>query len=265
MGPEPINFVSSAQGVIVDFKKRLSGMSPSQIMYKSAQYVIVLAILWTYNNKMLKPTVASISSMSRSLVVAGIEQNPAFYEPHILSGVIVFSTFFFYTLARNEIFHLFTASGRSNSSASDYSTTLIGLAISILVVVIFSLDVPFLEFTPSKGTPFLLIGSTLLLSYFLISGDLEGFDGKGDVKFYARIFAPIVILLAFALNISMLPPFLTSDIAQLFSVVFILMAIFMANQIASESANPNAHERRTSTMVLIIALPLILYLSLIHI
>jgi len=236
-------------------------MSSSQIFYKSAQYVIVLAILWTYNNKMLEPTVTSISSMSRSLVVAGIEQNPAFYEPHILSGAIVFSTFLFYTLARNEIFNLFTASGRINSSASDYSTTLFGLAISILVVVIFSVDAPFLDFTPSKGTPFLLIGSTLLLSYFLISGDLEGFDGKGDVKLYARIAAPIVILLAVALNISMLPPFLTSDIAQLFSVAFILMALFMANLISTESGNPQTHERRTSTMVLIITLPLILYMT----
>ena len=261
MDSESATFVSSARDTIDDFRKRLSGMSSSQILYKSAQYVIVLAILWTYNNKMLEPTVDSISSMSRSLVVAGIEQNPAFYEPHILSGAIVFSTFLFYTLARNEIFNLFTASGRINSSASDYSTTLFGLAISILVVVIYSLDAPFLDFTPSKGTPFLLIGSTLLLSYFLISGDLEGFDGKGDVKLYARIAAPIVILLAVALNISMLPPFLTADIAQLFSVVFILMALFMANLISTESGNPQTHERRTSTMVLIITLPLILYMT----
>lgn len=261
MDSESATFVSSARDTIDDFRKRLSGMSSSQILYKSAQYVIVLAILWTYNNKMLEPTVTSISSMSRSLVVAGIEQNPAFYEPHILSGAIVFSTFLFYTLARNEIFNLFTASGRINSSASDYSTTLFGLAISILVVVIFSVDAPFLDFTPSKGTPFLLIGSTLLLSYFLISGDLEGFDGKGDVKLYARIAAPIVILLAVALNISMLPPFLTSDIAQLFSVAFILMALFMANLISTESGNPQTHERRTSTMVLIITLPLILYMT----
>lgn len=261
MDSESATFVSSARDTIDDFRKRLSGMSSSQIFYKSAQYVIVLAILWTYNNKMLEPTVTSISSMSRSLVVAGIEQNPAFYEPHILSGAIVFSTFLFYTLARNEIFNLFTASGRINSSASDYSTTLFGLAISILVVVIFSVDAPFLDFTPSKGTPFLLIGSTLLLSYFLISGDLEGFDGKGDVKLYARIAAPIVILLAVALNISMLPPFLTSDIAQLFSVAFILMALFMANLISTESGNPQTHERRTSTMVLIITLPLILYMT----
>jgi len=261
MDSESATFGSSARDTIDDFRKRLSGMSSSQIFYKSAQYVIVLAILWTYNNKMLEPTVTSISSMSRSLVVAGIEQNPAFYEPHILSGAIVFSTFLFYTLARNEIFNLFTASGRINSSASDYSTTLFGLAISILVVVIFSVDAPFLDFTPSKGTPFLLIGSTLLLSYFLISGDLEGFDGKGDVKLYARIAAPIVILLAVALNISMLPPFLTSDIAQLFSVAFILMALFMANLISTESGNPQTHERRTSTMVLIITLPLILYMT----
>ncbi len=259
MGPEPINFVSSAQGVIVDFKKKLSGMPPSQIMYKSAQYLIVLAILWTYNNKMLGPTVDSISSMSRSLVVANIEQNPAFYEPYILSGVIVLSAFTFFTLARNEIFQLFTQSGRSNSSVSDYSTTLIGLVFSILVVLLLSVDTVFLDFTPSKGIPFLLIGTTLLLSYFLISGDLEEFDGKGDVKSYARIAVPIVILIALALNISMLPPFLTSDIAQLFSVVFILMAIFTANQIAKESGNPQVHERRTSAMILVLTLPLILY------
>lgn len=259
MGPEPINFVSSAQGVIVDFKKRFSGMPPSQIMYKSAQYLIVLAILWTYNNKMLGPTVDSISSMSRSLVVANIEQNPAFYEPYILSGVIVLSAFTFFTLARNEIFQLFTQSGRSNSSFSDYSTTLIGLVISILIVLLLSVDSVFLDFTPSKGIPFLLIGTTLLLAYFLISGDLEGFDGKGDVKSYARVAVPIVILIALALNISMLPPFLTSDIAQLFSVAFILMAIFTANQIAKESGNPQTHERRTSAMILVLTLPLILY------
>ena len=259
MLPEPVNFISSAQGVIVDFKKRLSGIPPSQIIFKSMQYALVLAILWTYNNKMLGPAVDSISIMSRSLVVADIEQNPAFYEPHILSGVIMFSAFLFFSLARNEIFQLFSQSGRSNSSFSDYSTTIFGLVFSILIIVIFSLDTPFLDFTPSKGTPFLLVGSTILLAYFLISGDLEGFDGKGDVKSYGRIVAPIVIFIAVALNISMLPPVLTSDLAQLFSVVFILMAIFIANQIAMESGNPQVHDRRTSTMILVLFLPLILY------
>ena len=64
-----------------------------------------------------------------------------------------------------------------------------------------------------------------------------------------------------AFNISFLPPIISSEIASFFSIILILMALFMYYQLSSESGNPLTHDRRSSTIILIIGLPLIIYLS----
>ena len=72
-------------------------------LLKSLQAIIAILILWTYNIKMLNPTVDSISSMSRSFIVDGVQQNPAYYPTTTLSSVILMVFLFFLFLTRNEI------------------------------------------------------------------------------------------------------------------------------------------------------------------
>ena len=65
-----------------------------------------------------------------------------------------------------------------------------------------------------------------------------------------------------ATNISFLPPIISSDLPFFFSLVLLAMTLFVFYQISSESGKPLVHDRRTSTMILILGLPLILYLTI---
>ena len=240
-------------------KNPLRGMSPMQASTKALQWLIVVALLWTYNTKMLAPTIESITSMSRSYTVNGVQQNPAFYESIILSSAVILISLFFFILARNEVTQVIKG---DRSNFSDYSTTLAGIVISVLIIVLCSIDNPLLDFSPAKGMPFLIVGSPVLLAYYLVSNDLERIeDGKREPILYARIAAPLVLYILLAMNISMVPPVISSNLPAFFSASLILMTLVMIIQISSETGNPQTHERRNSTMILILGLPLILYMT----
>tara|TARA_B100001245_G_scaffold209296_1_gene172788 strand:- start:2466 stop:4301 length:1836 start_codon:yes stop_codon:yes gene_type:complete len=240
-------------------KNPLRGLPPMQASSKALKWIIVVALLWTYNTKMLAPTIESITSMSRSYTVNGVQQNPAFYESIILSSAIILISLFFFILARNEVTQVIKG---DRSNFSDYSTTLAGIVISVLIIVLCSIDNPLLDFSPAKGMPFLIVGSPVLLAYYLVSNDLERIeDGKREPILYARIAAPLVLYILLAMNISMIPPVISSNLPVFFSATLILMTLVMIIQISSETGNPQTHERRNSTMILILGLPLILYMA----
>ena len=240
-------------------KNPLRGLPPMQASSKALKWIIVVALLWTYNTKMLAPTIESITSMSRSYTVNGVQQNPAFYESIILSSAIILVSLFFFILARNEVTQVIKG---DRSNFSDYSTTLAGIVISVLIIVLCSIDNPLLDFSPAKGMPFLIVGSPVLLAYYLVSNDLERIeDGKREPILYARIAAPLVLYILLAMNISMVPPVISSNLPAFFSATLILMTLVMIIQISSETGNPQTHERRNSTMILILGLPLILYMA----
>ena len=240
-------------------KNPLRGLPPMQASSKALKWIIVVALLWTYNTKMLVPTIESITSMSRSYTVNGVQQNPAFYESIILSSAILLVSLFFFILARNEVTQVIKG---DRSNFSDYSTTLAGIVISVLIIVLCSIDNPLLDFSPAKGMPFLIVGSPVLLAYYLVSNDLERIeDGKREPILYARIAAPLVLYILLAMNISMVPPVISSNLPAFFSATLILMTLVMIIQISSETGNPQTHERRNSTMILILGLPLILYMA----
>ena len=240
-------------------KNPLRGLPPMQASSKALKWIIVVALLWTYNTKMLAPTIESITSMSRSYTVNGVQQNPAFYESIILSSAIILVSLFFFILARNEVTQVIKG---DRSNFSDYSTTLAGIVISVLIIVLCSIDNPLLDFSPAKGMPFLIVGSPVLLAYYLVSNDLERIeDGKREPILYARIAAPLVLYILLAMNISMVPPVISSNLSAFFSATLILMTLVMIIQISSETGNPQTHERRNSTMILILGLPLILYMA----
>ncbi len=219
--------------------------------------MLAVVVLWTYNSKMLSPSIDAVSSMSRSFVVGGVQQNPAYYEPFSLSSVIIFTFLIFMMLARNEII---PAIRSKNFQISSISLTLSSLIISILVIAISVMG----DFSPAKGMPFLLIGAPVVLASLLVVDDSEILPLKRLSRINSRIINTVIIFSIFigmAFNISFLPPIISSEISTFFSVILILMALFVFYQISSESGNPLTHDRRSSTMILIIGLPLIIYLS----
>ena len=232
--------------------------------------LLAVVVLWTYNNKMLSPSIEAVSSMSRSFVVGDVQQNPAYYEPFSLSSSIIFIFLIFMMLARNE---LAPAIRSKNFQITSISLTLSSLIISIIVIALSVRG----DFSPAKGMPFLLIGAPIVLASLLVVDDSEILPVKRLSGLHllldnairradgnSRTINTVIIFSVFigmALNISFVPPVISSDLSGFFSIMLILMALFVYYQISSESGNPLTHDRRSSTMILIIGLPLIIYLS----
>ena len=226
-------------------------------IFSLIKLLFAVVVLWTYNSKMLSPSIDAVSSMSRSFVVGGVQQNPAYYEPFSLSSAIIFTFLIFMMLARNEIV---PAIRSKIFQISSISLTLSSLIISILVIALSVIG----DFSPAKGMPFLLIGTPIVLASLLVVDDSEILPLKRLSRSNSRIINTVIIFSVFigmALNISFLPPIISSEISSFFSIILILMALFVFYQISSESGNPLTHDRRSSTMILIIGLPLIIYLS----
>jgi len=226
-------------------------------IFSSVKVLLAVVVLWAYNNKMLSPSIEAVSSMSRSFVVGGVQQNPAYYEPLSLSGVIIFIFLIFMILARNEIV---PAIRSKNFQITSISLTLSSLIISILVIALAVMG----DFSPAKGMPFLLIGTPIVLASLLVVDDSDILPLKRLSRSNSRIINTVIIFSVFigmAFNISFLPPIISSEISSFFSIILILMALYVYYQISSESGNPLTHDRRSSTMILVIGLPLIIYLS----
>ena len=146
----------------------------------------------------------------------------------------------------------------------------------IISIIVIALSVRG-DFSPAKGMPFLLIGAPIVLASLLVVDDSEILPVKRLSGLHllldnairradgnSRTINTVIIFSVFigmAFNISFVPPVISSDLSGFFSIILILMALFVYYQISSESGNPLTHDRRSSTMILIIGLPLIIYLS----
>ena len=239
-------------------------------IFSAMKILLAVVVLWTYNTKMLSPSIEAVSSMSRSFVVGDVQQNPAYYEPFSLSSSIIFMFLIFMMLARNE---LAPAIRSKNFQITSISLTLSSLIISIIVIALSVRG----DFSPAKGMPFLLIGAPIVLASLLVVDDSEILPVKRLSGLHllldnairradgnSRTINTVIIFSVFigmAFNISFVPPVISSDLSGFFSIILILMALFVYYQISSESGNPLTHDRRSSTMILIIGLPLIIYLS----
>ena len=244
----------------------LNHLSNRIYVVKSLQAIVAIIILWNYNKKMLTPTVDSISSMSRSFILDGVQQNPAYYPTNTLTSIILIIFLFFFFLTRNDIISAI------KSKQYNHSKSVVGLVISLTTMAIVSFSG--LDFTPAKGMPFILIGTPVILTLILVVDDIDIIPNKlipnkhWIEKPYFQSIHPwinsiliFIIFFSMAINISFLPPIISSDIPFFFSLVLLVMALFVFFQISSESGKPLVHDRRTSTMILILGLPLILYLT----
>lgn len=233
-------------------------------LLKSLQAIIAILILWTYNIKMLNPTVDSISSMSRSFIVDGVQQNPAYYPTTTLSSVILMVFLFFLFLTRNEILPAI------QSKKYNFSKSLAGLFITLIIIIMTSL--PGFDFSPAKGMPFILIGTPVILTLLLAVEDIDlvklvpqkSWMEKSSFQSIHPWINSVLIFIIFitmGVNISFLPPMISSNIPFFFSLILLAAALLVFFQISSESGNPLVHDRRNSTLILIIGLPLILYIT----
>lgn len=233
-------------------------------LLKSLQAIIAILILWTYNIKMLNPTVDSISSMSRSFIVDGVQQNPAYYPTTTLSSIILMVFLFFLFLTRNEILPAI------QSKKYNFSKSLAGLFITLIIIIMTSL--PGFDFSPAKGMPFILIGTPVILTLLLAVEDIDlvklvpqkSWMEKSSFQSIHPWINSVLIFIIFitmGINISFLPPMISSNIPFFFSLILLAAALLVFFQISSESGNPLVHDRRNSTLILIIGLPLILYIT----
>ena len=245
----------------------LNHLSNQINIVKSLQAIVAIIILWNYNKKMLTPTVDSISSMSRSFFVDGVQQNPAYYPTNILVSVTLMVFLFFFFLTRNDII------SEIKSKQYNLSKSVSGLVISLIMIAIVSFSG--LDFTPAKGMPFILIGTPVILTLILVLDDIDIIPNTlipkknwiekpsfQSIHPWINSIIIFIIFISMAINISFLPPIISSDIPFFFSLVLLAMTLFVFYQISSESGKPLVHDRRTSTMILILGLPLILYLTI---
>ena len=187
-------------------------------LLKSLQAIIAILILWTYNIKMLNPTVDSISSMSRSFIVDGVQQNPAYYPTTTLSSVILMVFLFFLFLTRNEILPAI------QSKKYNFSKSLAGLFITLIIIIMTSL--PGFDFSPAKGMPFILIGTPVILTLLLAVEDIDlvklvpqkSWMEKSSFQSIHPWINSVLIFIIFmtmAVNISFLPPVFWRDISRI--------------------------------------------------
>ena len=230
-----------------------SGVNKKTFFY-SLQFLVSVVILWKYNLKFLNPTFDAISQMSRSFVVAGVEQNPAFYETSTMVPIILLSSLLFYILAQDDFGNII----ENPRDFDSYSTTILPV-FAILITTILSI---MLDFSPQKGMPFLIIGTTIYLSY------LMNFDNSIITKIFyepkenhidaIKVFSPFLLFILISMFLSLIP-LISENMVELFSLVLIVMVVLSGLHIFSESNNLMNHDKKNSALIFTIALPIILY------
>jgi len=235
------------------YKSRANGINKKTFFF-FLQFLLSIVILWNYNLKLFEPTVDAISQMSRTFVVLGVEQNPAFYETTTMVPIILFTILLFYILAQNDFRNILE---RPREFASYSSTILPVLAILIITYLSISLD-----YSAKVGMPFLLIGTAIYLSY------LMNFENSTIFKIFQnpnenyidliKIISPFLIFILISLFLSLLP-IIGENLPQLFSGLLIAMAMLLCLHIFSESNNLINHDKKNSALIFVLALPLILY------
>tara|TARA_B100001564_G_scaffold341323_1_gene335808 strand:+ start:173 stop:2005 length:1833 start_codon:yes stop_codon:yes gene_type:complete len=231
-----------------------SGFNKKTFFY-SIQFLVCVVILWKYNLKFLNPTWDAISQMSRTFVVLGVEQNPAFVEASTMVPIILFTSLLFYLLAQNNFSNIIKKPQDFNS----YSITILSL-FTILICIILSI---FLDFSAQIGMPFLLIGASMYLAY------LMNFDNSTVNRIFhdpkenyidgIKVLSPFLLFILISIFIALFPPIIKENIIEILSFILIVLVSVSALHILSESNNVLDHDKKNSALIFTIALPIILY------
>ena len=231
-----------------------SGFNKKTFTY-SLQFLISVVILWKYNLKFLNPAWDAISQMSRTFVVLGVEQNPAFVEASTMVPIILFTSLLFYIMAQNDFSNII----KEPKDFTSYSITILSIFV-ILISIILSIA---LDFSANIGMPFLLIGTSIYLAY------LMNFDNTIVNRIFQepkenyidgiKVLSPFLLFILISIFIVLFPPIIKENIIEIFSVILIVMVMISALHILSESNNILVHDKKNSALIFTIALPIILY------
>ncbi len=223
-------------------------------MVSTIIYGISIWLLWSYCVKTLTPTMASITDLSRSFVVNGVELNPSYIGDNQVAGWASATILMLFLLALNEFGNIIKP-----RNLNGYATSLFGI-LSVLVV---QLMISILDFTPTEGLPFLIIGIPVLASYLLLLGDLPDIlSVRASRGQYLRSGIPTGIFIFLSLFLTSTPMVLRQNMVEIFSASIVILAIVAWAIIKSESGNPREQDRRFSALVFMISIPAILFVTM---
>lgn len=211
-------------------------------------------MLWSYCSKTLTPTIGSITDLSRSFVVNGVELNPSYIGENQVAWWASAAILMLFLLALNEFGNIINP-----RNLNGYATSLFGV-LSVLVV---QLMISILDFTPTEGLPFLIIGMPVLASYLLLLGDLpEILSIRASRGQYLRSGIPTGFFIFLSLFLTSTPMVIRQNMVQLFSASIVILTIFAWVMIKSESGDPREQDRRFSALVFMISVPGVLFVTM---
>tara|TARA_A100001234_G_scaffold219286_1_gene229799 strand:- start:6719 stop:8392 length:1674 start_codon:yes stop_codon:yes gene_type:complete len=197
---------------------------------------------------------ASITDLSRSFVVNGVELNPSYIGDNQVAGWASATILMLFLLALNEFGNIIKP-----RNLNGYATSLFGI-LSVLVV---QLMISILDFTPTEGLPFLIIGIPVLASYLLLLGDMPDIlSVRASRGQYLRSGIPTGIFIFLSLFLTSTPMVLRQNMVEIFSASIVILAIVAWAIIKSESGNPREQDRRFSALVFMISIPAILFVTM---
>lgn len=197
---------------------------------------------------------ASITDLSRSFVVNGVELNPSYIGENQVAGWASATILMLFLLALNEFGNIIKP-----RNLNGYATSLFGI-LSVLVV---QLMISILDFTPTEGLPFLIIGIPVLASYLLLLGDMPDIlSVRASRGQYLRSGIPTGIFIFLSLFLTSAPMVLRQNMVEIFSASIVILAIVAWAIIKSESGNPREQDRRFSALVFMISIPAILFVTM---
>ncbi|RAH06540.1 MAG: hypothetical protein CL999_002915 [Methanobacteriota archaeon] len=197
---------------------------------------------------------ASITDLSRSFVVNGVELNPSYIGENQVAGWASATILMLFLLALNEFGNIIKP-----RNLNGYATSLFGI-LSVLVV---QLMISILDFTPTEGLPFLIIGIPVLASYLLLLGDMPDIlSVRASRGQYLRSGIPTGIFIFLSLFLTSTPMVLRQNMVEIFSASIVILAIVAWAIIKSESGNPREQDRRFSALVFMISVPAILFVTM---
>ena len=226
---------------------------PAPFFFSIILYGLSVWLLWSYCMKVLTPTMASITDLSRSFIVNDIELNSSYIGDNQVVGWASAAILILFLLAVDEFKNL-----RALSNWRGYITSVF----AILATLILQAMVSILEFTPTEGLPFLVVGTPILASYLLILGDMPLIlSGEASRNQLLKSGIPAGIFIFLALFLTSAPPIIRQNLVELFSLSIVGICVASLAIIMTESGNPGEQDRRFAALIFAISIPTALFIT----
>ena len=216
-------------------------------------YGLSVWLLWSYCMKVLTPTMASITDLSRSFIVNDIELNSSYIGDNQVVGWASAAMLILFLLAVDEFKNL-----RALSNWRGYITSVFAILATLMLQAMVSV----LEFTPTEGLPFLVVGTPILASYLLILGDMPLIlSGEASKNQLLKSGIPAGIFIFLALFLTSAPPIIRQNLVELLSLSIVGICVASLAIIMTESGNPGEQDRRFAALIFAISIPTALFIT----